>query len=269
VKICVCGKGGSGKSTVVALLAAELRSRKRRVLVVDSDESNAGLYWMLGFEKPPVALMELAGGKKSIQRVLRAGFAENGSYEEKPVLARDELRAEDLPPGYIPQRDGIALVCIGKIHQALEGCACPMGVLSRQFLKKLRTDDDEVVVVDMEAGVEHFGRGVETSVDAVVVVAEPSLESVSLAERIKELTTGAGAKFAGAVLNKVSSRQIAVQLTEALDGRDIPVLSTIPFRQEFQAAGLEGRPLNAAPVAGEVRALLDSILAVAGPSEGN
>jgi len=269
VKICVCGKGGSGKSTVVALMAAELRSRGKRVLVVDSDESNAGLYWMLGFEEPPVPLMELAGGKKSIQRTLRAGFAENGSYEEKPVLARDSLRIEDLPHGYVRRREGMSLVCIGKIHQALEGCACPMGVLSREFLKKLCPENDEVVVVDMEAGVEHFGRGVETSVDAVVVVAEPSLESVSLAERIKGLTSGAGARFAGAVLNKVNGKQVEEQLTEALNLRHIPVLATVPFRREFLEAGLEGSPMNAAPVAREVQALLDAVLAVAAPPEGN
>jgi len=269
VKICMCGKGGSGKSTVVALLAAELRGRGKQVLVVDSDESNAGLYWTLGFEEPPAPLMELVGGKKSVQRVLRTGFTENGGYEEKPVLARDELRAEDLPSAYIRRREGVALVCIGKIHQALEGCACPMGVLSREFLRKLRTDDDEVVVVDMEAGVEHFGRGVETSVDAVVVVVEPSLESVSLAERIADLTYGAGAKFAGAVLNKVSSEEIAAQLREALKRRGVPLLSIIPFRPEFLQAGLEGRPVNAAPVTAEVQSLLDSILTAAGNEASN
>jgi len=269
VKICMCGKGGSGKSTVVALLAAELRGRGKQVLVVDSDESNAGLYWMLGFEEPPVPLMELAGGKKSILRVLRTGFTEDGSYQEKSVLARDELRAEDLPRGYIRQREGMSLVCIGKIHQALEGCACPMGVLSREFLKKLRTDDDEVVVVDMEAGVEHFGRGVETSVDAVLVVAEPSLESVTLAERIKALASGAGARFAGAVLNKVSSEQIAARLGEALQRRGVRVLSAIPFRHELLQSGLEGTSLNAEPVAGEVQSLLDSVLAATEAPEGN
>ena len=269
MKICVCGKGGSGKSTVVALLAGELRRRGKRVLVVDSDESNAGLYWMLGFEEPPAPLMELAGGKKNVQRALRAGFTENGGYQGKSVLALDGLRARDLPPAYIQRREGLALVCIGKIHQALEGCACPMGVLSREFLKKLCPENDEVVIVDMEAGVEHFGRGVETSVDAVVVVAEPSLESVNLAERIKELASGAGAKFAGAVLNKVNGEQVEAQLTEALNGRDIPVLSTILFRQEFLEGGLEGSPVNAAPVAREVQALLDSVLAVAAPPEGN
>jgi len=246
VKISICGKGGSGKSTVVSLLAVALRSRGERVLVVDSDESNVGLYWMLGLDEPPAPLMELAGGKKNIQRALRGGFAGEGAYEGTPVLAREQLHTDDLPPGYIRWKEGIGLVCIGKIHQALEGCACPMGVLSREFLRKLRTDDDEVVVVDMEAGVEHFGRGVETSVDAVVAVVEPSLESVCLAERIAELTSGAGAKFAGAVLN-----------------RRVPVLSTIRFRREFLQAGLEGRPLDAAHVTAEVQSLLDSILKVA------
>jgi len=269
VKICVCGKGGSGKSTVVALMAAELRDRGKQVLVVDSDESNAGLYWMLGLEEPPAPLMELVGGKKSIQRVLRTGFTENGDYRGKPVLARDRFHAHDLPGTHIQRADGIGLVCIGKIHQTLEGCACPMGVLSREFLKKLRTGDDEVVVVDMEAGVEHFGRGVETSIDAVVAVVEPSLESVGLAERIKELASEAGARFAGAVLNKFSSAGIAAQLTEALQQRGVPVLSRIPFRQEFLQAGLEGAALNGAGAAAEVQALLDSVLAVTEAAEGN
>jgi len=269
VKICVCGKGGSGKSTVVALLAAELRRRGKRVLVVDSDESNAGLYWMLGFEKAPVPLMELAGGKKNVQRALRAGFTEKGGYQGRSVLALDELRAGDLPPAHVQRREGVALVCIGKIHQALEGCACPMGVLSREFLKKLCPENDEVVVVDMEAGVEHFGRGVETSVDSVVVVTEPSLESVSLAERIRELTSGARAKFAGAVLNKVNSQEIAAQLTEALKRRRIRVLSAIPFRQEFLEAGLEGRPPDATPIADEVHALVDSTLTALATPEDN
>jgi CO dehydrogenase maturation factor len=264
MKVCVCGKGGSGKSTVAALIASEFTRRSKRVIVVDSDESNAGLYWMLGFDAPPVPLMELAGGKKNVQRALRASFLEDGSYQEAPVLAREELRIEDLPSEYVRRGEGIEMVGIGKIHQALEGCACPMGVLSREFLKKLRTRDDEVVVVDMEAGVEHFGRGVETAVDAVLAVVEPSLESVSLAERIKDLATGAGATFAGAVLNKVNSEKVAMQLTDALHRRDIPVLATIPFRQEFVQWALEGSRVTTTPVTHPVESLVDDLLALVG-----
>lgn len=260
MKICVCGKGGSGKSTVVALLAVELCRRGKRVLVVDSDESNTGLYWMLGFDQPPVPLMELAGGKKNIQRALRAAIAEDGDYQKTPILARDKFCIDDLPADHVRWADGLGLVCIGKIHQALEGCACPMGVLSREFLKKLQTTDEEIVVVDMEAGVEHFGRGVETSVDAVLVVVEPSLESVSLAERIKELTSGAGASFVGAVLNKINHDAIGTQLAEELKKRDVLALETIPFRQEFVRSSLDGRAPEPAVVAAEITSLAETLL---------
>lgn len=260
MKICLCGKGGSGKSTVVALLAAEFRRRDKRVLVVDSDESNAGLYWMLGLDAPPTPLMELAGGKKSIQRTLRTAFSASGDYTETPVLARQSLRTEDLPPSYVRRDAGVELVCIGKIHQALEGCACPMGVLSREFLKKLRADPGDVVLVDMEAGVEHFGRGVETSVEGVLVVVEPSLESVSLAERIRELTQGAGAAFAGAVLNKVDSEATAKHLEEVLGQRGIPSLASLPLRNEFVRAGLEGSQVRPGPVQAELSSLVDALV---------
>lgn len=260
MKICICGKGGSGKSTVVALLAAAFRDRGKSVLVVDSDESNACLHWMLGFDQPPLALIELAGGKKRIQQALRSGPEGYGEPRGTGVLARDRLRPDDLPPAFIRRSNGMGLVCIGKIHQALEGCACPMGVLSREFLKKLEVDEDEIVVVDMEAGIEHFGRGVETSVDAVVAVVEPSLESVSLAERVKRLASGTGAAFAGAILNKVDSGELKSKLTGALESRDIPVLGEIPFRREFVRSALEGTAIDANPA--EVRSLVDSLLSV-------
>jgi len=260
MKICICGKGGSGKSTVVSLLAAALQDRSRPVMVVDSDESNACLHWMLGFSRPPTALMELAGGKKRIQRALRAGPAPDGESFEPGVLTRERLGPDDLPPTFVQQRNGLRLVSIGKIHQALEGCACPMGVLSREFLKKLQVDEGGIVLVDMEAGVEHFGRGVETSVDAVVAVVEPSLESVSLAQRIKDIAAGTGAMFSGAILNKVDSGELESSLSKALDSRSIQVLGKIPLRPEFVRSSLEGTAIEASPVEAEIRSLLDLLL---------
>jgi len=264
MKICVCGKGGSGKSNLVTLLSWELRHRGRRILVVDSDESNSGLYWMLGFDEAPVPLMELAGGKRNVKRALRGAFTESGDYQEKPVLARDEFFINDLPPHFVRRKEGISLVCVGKIHQVLEGCACPMGVLCREFLKKLRTVENEVVIVDMEAGVEHFGRGVETSIDAVVAVVEPSLESVNLAERIMTLSSGAGARFAGAVLNKVNSEETAEQLSGTLQRRGVPTLGAIPFRQEFVTSALKGTRPDAGLVVDEISSLVEALLAICG-----
>jgi len=137
MKISVCGKGGSGKSTIVTLLANEVRTRGYRVLVVDSDESNSGLFRMLGFDKPPVPLMELVGGKKKVQKKMTKGFSSGESETGMRVMMQDNIMVDDIPIGHILKRDNLRLVCIGKILQSLEGCACPMGVLSRELRGKL------------------------------------------------------------------------------------------------------------------------------------
>ena len=187
-KIAVCGKGGSGKSVIVRLLAEGLRARGLRVLVVDSDESNTGLHRMLGFDSPPSPLIGLLGGKQKLEEEIEARIRA-GESEMSLELIREEMPVAKIPPEYIFETDGIKLVNIGKILMALEGCACPMGIVSRSFLKKLRLEADEIAVVDLEAGVEHFGRGVETSVDCVLVVVEPSIDSLEVAEKISELAT--------------------------------------------------------------------------------
>jgi len=239
-KIAVCGKGGSGKSTIVALLTRAFCERGRRVLVVDSDESNAGLYRMLGFAQPPAPLLDLAGGKKQVQKVMRSSFSSGDQEPYISVLQRERIRTEDIPAPHILRSDRLALVAVGKIHQALEGCACPMGVLSREFLKRLELDEDELAIVDMEAGVEHFGRGVETSLDVVVAVVEPSLESVLLAARIKELADGSGARFAGALMNKVPDNAIRAQLGSELEVRQLPLLGVLKYHPGIAAASLAG-----------------------------
>jgi len=94
MKISVCGKGGSGKSTLTSLLANQVISHGLGVLIVDSDESNSGLFKMLGFEYPPVPLMELVGGKKKLR--------EKMSYPN--VLAKSHLSIKDIPPRHLIRR---------------------------------------------------------------------------------------------------------------------------------------------------------------------
>jgi len=265
LKVSVCGKGGSGKSTLVALLANEFQRRGMNVLVVDSDESNAGLAGMLGLDGPPMPLMALAGGRRNVRRALAGQPAAGGDTQGTPVLARDVIRPRDLPAECVRSRDGLRLVAVGKIHQALEGCACPIGLLSREFLKRLVLADDEVAVIDMEAGIEHFGRGIETSIDAVVAVVEPSLESVSLAEKVQSLASASGARFAGAVLSKVGSESVVEKLSDAVRQREMPLLGIVRFHPELLDAALDGRPVPAGPAAGEVRAVADAILAARRP----
>jgi len=253
MKISVCGKGGSGKSTIVTLLANEFRDRGFQALVVDSDESNSGLYRMLGFDRAPVPLMELVGGKRSLKQKMN----------QPQVLTQAEIWLRDIPPEYMLEKDGIRMVAIGKILQSLEGCACPMGVLSREFLKKLHLKDKEITIVDMEAGVEHFGRGVETSIDNVLVAVEPSLESITLAERIHNLATGSGVAHTWAVLNKVSSAEMASKLRQELSKRGVSVIGAIHNQPEIFEACFEGRPVHGGKARQETGEVLDFLLSEA------
>jgi CO dehydrogenase maturation factor len=259
MKISICGKGGSGKSTVVALLANEARLRGYRVLVVDSDESNSGLFQMLGFDYPPVPLMELVGGKSSLKQKMG----------QPSVLSEPQITTEQVPEQYLLQRNGLKLVAVGKIMQSLEGCACPMGVLSREFLKKLTLAKDEVAIVDMEAGVEHFGRGVETSIDSVLIVVEPPLESVSVGQKIHDLALGIGIKNVWAVLNKVPSEEIANRLKAELQERQIDVVGCIYFDADIFRSSLDGRMPAKGVAVQEIKDILDRILLKAGlPAPG-
>jgi len=149
---------------------------------------------------------------------------------------------------------------VGKIHQSLEGCACPMGVLTREFLKRLHLAENEVAVVDMEAGIEHFGRGIETSVDASVAVVEPSLESINLALHIQGLAEDSGAVFAGVVVNKVRDAVAEQTLRAKLDEEQLPVLAVVGHRPGIADVGLRGRALVGAGFADEVAAVVEAIL---------
>ena len=254
MKISVCGKGGSGKSTLVALLTNEARSRGYRVLVVDADESNSGLFRMFGFDHPPVPLMELVGGKIALKEKMG----------QPSILSQTTIRVDQIPEEYSLKSDNLKLVAIGKIMQSLEGCACPMGVLSREFLKKLVLAENELVIVDMEAGVEHFGRGVETSIDSVLILVEPPLESVNVGQKIHELASGIGIGNVWAVLNNVPSEEIAARLKKELEERRIEVIGCIYSDAEIFKASIEGKiPLNGVAVL-ETKDVIDTILSRTG-----
>ncbi len=253
-KIAVCGKGGSGKSTVVALLASHLQGRGKRVLVVDSDESNPGLYRLLGFDQRPRPLLELAGGKKQVFST----FSGNESTDN--LLTRESFRVADLPSEYVVERDGVGLVCIGKILQSLEGCACPMGVLSREFLQRLSLQENEMVVVDMEAGIEHFGRGVERSIDGVLIVTEPSYDSLQLADKINTLAAEAGVNRVWAVLNKMSDEKMAGILQRKLEDSGLAVIGAVGYDPEILQAGLQGRPIDRDQLQTDIGSILDPLL---------
>jgi len=134
-----------------------------------------------------------------------------------------------------------------------------MGVLSREFLKKLSLEKNEIAVVDMEAGVEHFGRGVETSIDSVLIVVEPSFESLQLAEKVHSLSAGIGIKNIRAILNKVQSDEIASKLESELVKRSIDTIGCIHYDTEIFHSCLEGLSLANGSAGQEIRDVFDSL----------
>ena len=258
-KIAICGKGGSGKSVITRLLANGLQRRGNRVLVVDADESNTSLHRMFGSGKPPKTLIDLLGGLQKLEAAIVAQVNAGGTEETLEVM-RDilEMPITDIPPDYLFEADsGIKLCVVGKIMMALDGCACPMGIVSRSFLKKLRLESDEVAIIDLEAGVEHFGRGVETSVDAVIAVVEPSLDSLEIAVRISELSEQIQIADVWAILNKVPSEQIASELTAHLESKNMTVIGSIPQDPVIFESCLRGSILGDEVVADDVEKIVD------------
>jgi CO dehydrogenase maturation factor len=260
MRISISGKGGSGKSTLVTLLSLEMRDRGYRPLVIDSDESNMVLFRMLGFSQPPAPLVALAGGRQMVRELMPPKYAPARDQPTTNVLAQETISSNEIPPDNIVEKNNLRLVVVGKILQPMEGCACPMGVLGKEFLAKLKLEKNEIAIADMEAGIEHFGRGFEASIDCVLIAVEPSFESVTLAEKVKYLATGTGVKTIGAILNKVPSVKIGAKMKARLEQKDIPVITTIPFDPDIFNACLEGLPLSKGKVSGALREISDFLI---------
>ena len=123
---------------------------------------------------------------------------------------------------------------VGKIHDFGEGCACPMGALSKHLLKNIDTMGSDFVFVDTEAGVEHFGRGVEEGCDALLMVIDPSYESIRLSEKISGLADAAG-KELYYVLNRVEGESKAILCENVPENR---ILATLPHTSIFKISPL-------------------------------
>jgi CO dehydrogenase maturation factor len=250
MKIMVCGKGGSGKSALTVLMARVL-SKNNGVYIVDSDESNALLPRMLGAE-PPRPLVEYLGGKGNI-------FKQGEVNIVKALAAAGRgVRLPDLPSGYVSSSpEGIRLVSIGKVREFGEGCACPFNFLARALLKSLILEDDEVVLVDTDAGVEHLGRGVEEGCDTILTIADPTAESLVLAGILNEEATRLGKKF-WLVANKITPSIVDAVTMKAKEA-GLEIVGLVGFDKEVFKSSLEGVALKAKEALGDVEAILKNV----------
>ncbi len=231
MKIAICGKGGVGKSTVAALLSEALLDQGFEVLAIDADPS-PHLARLLGFKEAekivPIAEM----------RDLLAARAE----KDGPFYSLNP-KVDDLPEKFMLKRDGLKLMVLGAVKEAGGGCACPEQTVLRRLLSLLLLQSREAVVVDMEAGVEHFGRATVSAIDAVLIVVQPYRGSIETAKQIEKMAQDLGIKHVLFVGNLVSSEEEEKFLARELGE---PLFVSFPRDEELLRLEREGKPLKMA-----------------------
>lgn len=260
-KIAISGKGGVGKTTLAGMLARQYASEGVPVLAIDADP-DANLASALGVSTERAAtLLPIAEMKELIEERTGAKPGTQGAY------FRLNPRVDDLPDKYALSHEGVRLMVMGTIDRGGGGCACPENVLLRTLMTHLLLQRKDTVILDMEAGVEHLGRGTSGNVDAMIVVVEPGQRSVQTAHHVARLAGDLGVKSVYVVGNKV--RGDADRQFIARQAAPLPVLGYMSFNPAVVEADLAGAsPYGRdAALESEVRTIR-ARLAELGASEG-
>lgn len=195
MKIAITGKGGVGKTTLAAGLAILFSGRGEKVFAIDADP-DANLALSLGFPNPS-QIKPLIEMKQLIEE--RTGTKSGGF---NPYFKLNP-RVDDIPEKYFACHKGIRLAVMGTVRGGGLGCACPENAFLKALLGHLILERREIVILDMEAGIEHLGRGTARGVDKMIIVVEPGTRSIETASRIKHLAEDIGIKDMAIVGNKI------------------------------------------------------------------
>ena len=232
MKIAITGKGGVGKTTLAGLLARFLADEGYKVMTIDADP-DANLGSALGVPNEVLAnVRPLAEMKELIED--RTG-SKKGTYGGVFKL---NPKVDDLPDKYSVTHQGVKLLLLGAIPQAEGGCFCPENVLLRGLLHHVLVGREEVIIIDMEAGLEHLTRGSTKHVDAFVVVVEPRQRSIATAQQIKRLAQDLGIQRVYAVGNKVASSDDRRFIEKGLP--DLEFLGHLSFNPRVIEADRQG-----------------------------
>jgi CO dehydrogenase maturation factor len=238
LKLAISGKGGVGKSTLAGILARLFAGDGFRVLAIDADP-DANLVSALGF--PP-----------DLRHSLRTVAEERALIEERTGAKVREFGqiftlnpdVEGIAEQYATSYGGVNLLVLGAAQRAGGGCACPESVLLKSLVRHLVLKRNELVILDMEAGIEHLGRGTALGVDLLLVVVEPGQRSVDTAHRIREMAAGLGIRRFRVVVNKSTSAERDRAWMSREFGED-QVLGLIPFDPRIaEADRTDGSPFD-------------------------
>ena len=232
MKLAVTGKGGVGKTTICALLARAFADSGHRVVAVDADP-NATLGSSLGFSDHN-AITPLSEMAELIEE--RTGVRPG----TQGAIFKLNPRVDDIPERFCTKHEGVTLLRMGALKRGGSGCYCPENAFLKSLVSHLFLVEQDVLIMDMEAGVEHFGRGTAQGVDWLLIVVEPSRQSVETAGRIRSLAGDIGLTRLGVIGNKCRSEQEREFIVRS--AAPSPLLGAIPYDDALRLAELEGRP---------------------------
>lgn len=235
MKIAITGKGGVGKTTLAALLAQAYADQGRDVLAVDADPSPC-LAGALGFPEDlraklhPIAEMDQLIEERTGAKPGTVG----GFFTINP-------RVDDIPERFSVTHRGVRLLEMGSVDLGGSGCICPESAMLKTLFTHLLFRKDDVLILDMYAGVEHLGRATVDFVDAMIVVVEPTRRSLGTAAQIKSLAEDIGLSRLWLVANKVRDEEEAEFVRR--ESPSLPVLGMLPADLAVQQADRLGLPV--------------------------
>ena len=230
MKIAVTGKGGVGKTTFAATLARLYAEEGRHVLAADVDpDANLGL--ALGFSEEELdTIVPISKMRKLVEERTGAG-PDNQYYKINP-------KVDDIPDAYGKVCNGVKLLVLGTVETGGAGCVCPEHVMLRRIINNLVLHRGDVVVLDMEAGLEHMGRGTTEGMDQFIVVIEPGSRSVQTYKNVKRLAKDLGVKQVHVVANKIRDEKDEAFVKEHIPAEDL--LGFIHYNTEIMDADRQG-----------------------------
>ena len=252
MKVAITGKGGVGKTTLSSTLARLYADEGRTVLAADVDpDANLGL--ALGLTQEEVDEIIPISKMRDLAKERTGASDDNRFYKLNPYVA-------DIPEKYAKTVNGVKLLVMGTVDVGGTGCVCPEHVMLKSILSALTYRKNDVVVMDMEAGLEHLGRGTAANMDQCIVGIEPGSRSVQTYRNVKRLANDLGVKRVRVVANKVRDDRDEAFIRENIPAEDL--LGCIHYNPEIMDADRNGKsPYDFSPTAIEeirkIKALLD------------
>jgi CO dehydrogenase maturation factor len=254
LKLAIGGKGGVGKTTITSLLARCIAytDKTKKVIAVDADPvTNLAAGLGIDETEPITPVSELK------DLILERTGAEPGTMGGFFTL---NPKVDDIPDRFSREKDGVKLLVMGTVQSGGAGCICPESTMLKALMNHLVLVRNEVVVMDMEAGIEHLGRGTSGSMDGLVIVVNPGQRSRVAADKIKKMGKDIGIKDIYVIGNRIKSEQDKTLIEDSM--KDFKILGFIPEYEEVANADREGiRPFeDPSTIPEEFKSIVDKLL---------